>query len=249
MKMIKTSSSQDFPLYVLSSSLSTFIAEVSTLPICTVKTIYQNEPTFTIPQTIQNIYKNQGIRGFFQATTPALLSQIVSTSSKFSFYRYIQGMRETKKEDIWNNAFNGMVGGLLGSIFTHPFDVWKNFSQRNFSYKRHLLEQKNWKDMIQHGLYQGYSGSIMKNMVLYASLFPIHDYYRTLTPNFFLSSVATTVTVSVIIQPFDYYKVVKMAGNQIKNPLRGMSLLLARSIPHFYITMLFQDKIYERIST
>lgn len=247
--MKTSSSSQDFPLYVLSSSISTFIAEVSTLPICTVKTIYQNEPTYTIPQTIRKVYQNQGLRGFFQATTPALLSQIVSTSSKFSFYRYIQGKRQTKKEDIWNNALNGMIGGLLGSIFTHPFDVWKNFSQRNFSYKRHLLEQKSWKDRIYHGLYQGYSGSILKNMVLYASLFPIHDYYRTLTANFFLSSVATTITVSIIIQPFDYYKVVKMAGNQIKNPMRGMSLLLARSIPHFYITMLLQDKIYERIST
>ncbi len=246
-KMTFTTTSNDLPIYVLSSSISTFVAELTTLPICTVKTIFQNDVKSTIPKIIENIYKNQGIRGFFQASTPAILSQVVSTSSKFSFYRYIQDQRKTKKEDVWNNALNGMLGGFIGSIFTHPFDVWKNFSQRNFSYKQHFLDQKTIKDKIRYGLYQGYSGSIMKNVVLYASLFPIHDYYRTLTSNLFLASMATTVSVSLIIQPFDYYKVVKIAGNQIKNPMRGISLLLARSIPHFYITMYLQDTIYQRV--
>ena len=114
--MTYTTPSNDLPLYVLSSSISTFIAELTTLPICTVKTIFQNDVKSTIPTIIENIYKNQGIRGFFQASTPAILSQVVSTSSKFSFYRYIQDKRKTKREDIWNNAFNGMLGEFFGSI-------------------------------------------------------------------------------------------------------------------------------------
>ena len=129
----------------------------------------------------------------------------------------------------------------MGSIVTHPFDLWKNFAQRNESYIHHLEKNnKNIKSLISNGLYQGYSGSIAKNIVLYASLFPLLDYYQSLTLYFWLASLGTTLSVSLLIQPFDYYKVVKMAnveGKIIKNPFRGFSLLLARSIPHLFITM------------
>ena len=247
---------------IFSSAIGTFVAEIVTLPICTLKTVYQNNPTFTILDTYKHIYyygqshnKNYSYRGFFQASSPAIISQIVSTSSKYSAYEFIKNIRNTNiiedntnivgekdnKIILLNNSMNGIVGGLMGSIVTHPFDLWKNFVQRNESYIHHLEKHnKNIKSLITNGLYQGYTGSIAKNIVLYASLFPLLDYYQSLTPHFWLASLGTTLSVSLLIQPFDYYKVVKMAnveGKIIKNPFRGFSLLLARSIPHLFITM------------
>lgn len=231
---------------IINSAIGPFIAEIITLPICTLKTVYQNNNTFTIVDTYKHIYNNHNsYRGFFQASSPAIISQIISTSSKYSAYEYIKSLRNVNNNNnkiiLLNNSINGIVGGLIGSIVTHPFDLWKNFSQRNKSYIIHLEKNiHNIKLFITNGLYQGYSGSIAKNIVLYASLYPLLDYYQTLTSHFLLASFATTLSVSLLIQPFDYYKVVKMAENNkgkiIKNPFRGFTLLLSRSIPHLFIT-------------
>ncbi len=233
---------------IINSAFGTFVAEIITLPICTLKTVYQNNSTHTIVQSYKYIYNiHHSYRGFFQASSPAIISQIVSTSSKYSAYEYIKSLRnknlnqDSKELILFNNSINGILGGLMGSVVTHPFDLWKNFAQRNESYITHLKKNSNnMRTFIQNGLYQGYTGSIAKNIVLYASLFPLLDYYQSLTPHFWLASLGTTLSVSFLIQPFDYYKVVKMANNQgniIKNPLRGFTLLLARSIPHLFITM------------
>ncbi len=237
---------------ILSSAFGTFIAEIVTIPICTLKTVYQNNPKFTIINAYKHIYhQNSSYRGFFQASCPAIISQIISTSSKYSAYEYIKSVRgHSEKGDIFNNSINGIIGGFVGSIVTHPFDLWKNFVQRNESYFHHLRFHSIYKDQfIINGLYQGYSGSLAKNVILYASLFPLLDFYESKTNHFWLASVATTVSVSLIIQPFDYYKVVKMGGFKLKNiqnPMRGFTLLLARSIPHLFITMsitkYFQNK-------
>lgn len=225
-----------------SSIIGTLIAEIITLPICTIKTVYQNNPEFNIKQTINHIYKNFGYKGFIQAYTPAIIAQVVSTSSKYSFYELIKNYRKSSKDDLFSNSLNGLAGGILGSFFSHPIDVWKNYLQRNdkFIYTNYRL------------YYQGYSASIYKNAVLYSCLFPIYDFYRTKFNSLYISSICTTLTVSFIIQPFDYYKTVKIAGNsinfqsifdskKIKQFTRGYTLMITRSIPHFTITMYFTE--------
>lgn len=218
---------------LISSIIGTLCAEIITLPICTIKTVYQNNLNLGINQTIGKIYKESGHRGFIQAYTPAIISQVASTSSKYYFYQLVKSYRKTDKSDILSNSLNGMIGGILGSIFSHPIDVWKNYLQRNQKFPFN-----NFKTY-----YQGYSASIYKTSVLYSCLFPLHDYYTDMIKIPVLPSILTTLTVSVIIQPFDYYKTIRMAGNRpvnwykISNWYRGFSLMLARSIPHFVITM------------
>lgn len=224
---------------LLPSIIGTIVAEFLTLPICTIKTIYQNNPNFTIRQTINLIWKKSGYKGFIQASTPAIIAQIVSTSSKYTFYNKIKQYRQTQSNDLISNSINGMIGGILGSLFSHPIDVWKNYSQRN--------EKFNWKKMDYKLYYQGYYASSYKNIVLYASLFPIYDFYKQKFNSIYISSIATTITVSFIVQPFDYYKTVKIAGNkfnfQLNNLSRGFGLMLFRSIPHFLITMSIIEKL------
>jgi len=225
------------------SLIGTLTAEIITLPICTIKTVYQNNQTHkSIRYTIKDIISNTGYKGFIQASPHAILSQLISTSTKYTFYHKIKEYRHTESNNLISNSFNGLVGGILGSFFSHPIDVCKNYTQRNKYF--------DWKSLNIQLYYQGYSASIYKNAVLYSCLFPLYDYYKTKFDNILTSSVLTTLTVSTIIQPFDYYKTVKMAGNNIKFDLtnilqfgRGFNLMLLRSIPHFFITMMVTEKI------
>ena len=224
---------------LIPSIIGTLTAEILTLPICTIKTVYQNNMSITIRQSISQIINKSGYKGFIQSSLPAIFSQVISTSTKYSFYNYIKEKRSTDSTDILNNSLNGMIGGVLGSIFSHPIDVWKNYSQRN--------EKFNWKKMDYKLYYQGYYASSYKNIVLYASSFPIYDFYKQKFNSIYISSIATTITVSLIVQPFDYYKTVKIAGNkfnfQLNNLSRGFGLMLFRSIPHFLITMSIIEKL------
>ena len=218
------------------SAIGTLVAEIVTLPICTIKTIYQNNQTLNTLDTIKYIYKQNGYNGFFTASKPAIIAQVLSTSTKYTIYQEIKDYRQTKKEDIMNNTINGMASGVLGSLFTHPIDCWKNFSQRNESYSKYLKTQSGI-NFIRDGLYKGYTGSIGKNVALYSCLFPLNDFYKSKFDSTLISAPLTTITVSFIVQPFDYYKVVKMAGNKPDKPFRGLTLMMARSLPHFAITM------------
>jgi len=227
------------------SCTGTLIAEIITLPACTIKTIYQNNKTLTIPKTIESIIKTNGIKGFFSASSPAIITQILSTSSKFTLYEKIKYIRQTENSNWLDNSINGIVSGLAGSLITHPFDVWKNFTQRNENYWVFLKNssRQSISNFIKTCLYPGYSGSIGKNIALYSTLFPLNDWYKSKFDSIYISAPLTTLTVSLIVQPFDYYKVVKIAGNMPSQPFRGFTLMLARNIPHFTITMLVTDWI------
>lgn len=222
---------------IMSSCIGTLVAEVATLPICTTKTIYQNNKHYTIFDTVKLIYKSGGIRGFFSASTPAIVGQVMSTMSKFTFYEKIKEHRSCCNEDIFNNSINGMLSGLLGGLLTHPFDVWKNTRQMNNSYLEFLKNQKNIFSFINNGLYRGFTGNIGKNIVLYSSLFSLNDFYKSKFDSIVLASILTSLTITTFVQPFDYYKTVTIGGGGLSNIYRGFGLLLARSLPHFTITM------------
>lgn len=250
----QTNSNNNINLFfkkIASSAFGTLVAEIFTLPICTIKTVYQNNPQFTTKQTIQYIYQQNGYKSFVQAFAPSILSQMLSTSSKFAFYELIKNHRSTKKHDLINNSINGMLGGVLGSVVTHPIDVWRNYKQRNESFINHIKSNHTLIDnnkitikFISKTFYAGYGGSLGKNIALYSSLFPLNDFYKSHFDSVFISAPLTTLSVSLLIQPFDYYKAVKMANNSVgKNYFRGFHLMIGRSLPHFLITMYLTELV------
>jgi hypothetical protein len=85
---------------IISISSATFIAEIITLPICTIKTIYQNNNHLNTVQTIQKIYSENKLKGFFNASKPAIISQIISTTSKYIFYKKYPKSLTTHKLQI-----------------------------------------------------------------------------------------------------------------------------------------------------
>lgn len=224
---------------LFANGIGVIIAEITTLPICTVKTNFQTNNHNSIKSTVNYIYKNYGIKGFYDAKFSAITSQTISTISKFFFYNTIKNYRNTDSKDLLNNSINGMTGGILGSLFSHPIDVIKVEQQRQIKFNNIIVNiQKNKLNY----LYRGYSQSLLKNIVLYSSLYPIYDFYKTKIDNPLITAPLTTITITSYLQPIDYIKTNLMAGNKeinynIKNLYKGTSLHLARSIPHFLITM------------
>jgi len=220
--------------YVINNMIASSIAEIITLPLCTIKTNHQVENNRFLKDTILQIYQKHKFIGFYQASFPAILSQVMSTTTKFSFYRYLSQIRETKKNDIIQNSINGVLGGLAGSIICHPIDVYKNYTQRGANYFEELRIKKH------KILYQGYSQTILKNIVLYSILYPTYDYYYSKTNSSTISAIGTTITVGFVTQPFDYLKTRYIAGvytYKMKDLYKGFGIMLMRNIPNFLITM------------
>lgn len=232
----------------ISSSLSTIIAEVTTIPICTVKTNYQTNMNHKSILDSFNHVKKRGIIGFYNASSAALSSQIVSTSSKFTFYSAIKRSRNTQEEDLKNNVINGTIGGILASFMTHPFDVIKVHHQNGLKIKNEL--QNNGLKMF----YRGYSKSLTKSMIITSFLFPFYDFYKSKFDNIMIATTLSSLTMSLILQPFDLLKIRQISNKPLyikRNSLigyikyfyRGYHINLMRIIPHFYLTMFLTEKI------
>lgn len=223
---------------IIASSIGTSIAEVLTIPICSIKTNYQTNLNYnSIREVARDIYNTRGMYGFYNSSFMAISSQIVSTASKFTFYNMIKGYRGTTDIDFKNNMLNGGMAGILSSVLTHPIDVVKIHQQQN---------QQLLPIIKQEGLsvlYRGYSKTFYKNILLTSTLFPIYDVYTSHFDNPVLSALMASITVSTILHPVDYLKVRHVSNKPLwqgYNPIhyyRGFCINLLRATPHFMITM------------
>lgn len=215
---------------IISSSTATGIAELATLPICTIKTNFQNIQDMRYKPSIINvtkdIYKRGGIKAFYAASYPAIIGQIFSTTSKYTLYRYLN---TNPDYPIKNKFLNGFTAGVISSIFTHPMDVIKVHLQMN--------------KKLDSFLYRGYSKTFTKIAISSTIFFPLYDTVNAKIDNPFLASLVSSVTATICMHPVDYLKTRHMAGLKLYegwNPLtyyRGLSINLLRIVPHFMITM------------
>lgn len=223
---------------IIASSIGTGIAEIITLPICTIKTNYQADlKSKNIISITKSIYKKRGLKGFYTASIPSVTSQIISMSTKYTFYHLLKKIRKTEDKDLINNMINGCIGGLIGSIFSHPFDVIKIHQQQNIKFKNEL--KKNGLKLF----YRGYSKSFTKTIGLSCLLFPTYDFYKTNLAYPSFAPICTTFTTILFLQPIDYLKVRNISNLKLYEGLnffkyyRGIHLNFMRSIPHFMITV------------
>lgn len=217
-------------------------AELLVLPICTVQTVYQTQKNLgeatrlSVFQTTRNLYQQYGLRAFGNASVSAMAAQMVSTGSKFTLYKALQAYRKTEAGDIKNNIINGITSGLMSIVFTQPFDVFKNYHQRQLS----IIPDLKSNPMF---LYRGTKQSISKSIMLGAALYPVNDLTSTYIPNSALAAFATSLIITPIIHPIDLFKRRAMAGEKLwmgLNPVnyyRGLFINLIRVTPHFTITM------------
>jgi hypothetical protein len=232
--------------HIINSSIATVLAEFLTLPICTIKTNYQNTKN-NIPATIKHIYISNGIKAFYQASFPAIGSQVISSSSKYFFYKMLENhlnSNNTQKQKF----INGLFSGILSSFITHPIDTFKIQWQLN---KSVIPLYKNEGIMF---LYRGYSKTISKVSVGSSLYFPLYDYFNK-EDNPFFASLYSSLIATTVIHPIDFLKTRHIAREELflgYNPLkyyRGYTLNLLRVIPHFMITMNVIEYLNKRKET
>ena len=219
------------------SAMAAGIAEIVTLPICTIKTNYQNTTGITIKKTIKTMYRQGGVLSFFRAMGAAVSSQVFSTSLKYTIYRYL----EDKNLKYSNKILNGMASGITASIFTHPIDFIKIHLQMNKSMLKTL------KDDGVSSIYRGYSKTFLKSALGNSLYFPIYEYCNNIFDNVLYSSICSSVFATIIIHPVDYFRIRHIynlpwfQGWHPKYFFKGLSLNLLRVVPHFVITMSLID--------
>ena len=228
---------------LVSSIIAGATAEVTILPICTIQTVYQTQSNLgaghqSVWQVTKELYTRHGFRSFYNATGAGILSQMASTGSKFTIYKLIQKKRGTKKGDLWNNVLNGGAAGMASVLFTQPFDVLKNYHQRQKSIAPAV------KEYGPQVFYHGAKQSITKSALLIACLYPVNDFFRAnLSENPIISAIATTIAITPVIHPIDLLKRRAIAKKKLWlgwNPrpyYKGVLINWCRSIPHFCVTM------------
>lgn len=233
--------------HIISSGIGVVFAELATIPICTIKTNKVLYPEISGYNLFKTVLKRDGIIGFYNASIPAVFSQIISTTSKYTFYKLIQQRRHTDDTDIIDNMMNGALGGVAGSLLSHPFDVMRTMKQNNQSI------MKEFKLSI---AYRGYSKSITKSFMLGGFSFPIFDFCKKKTDNIFIASILTTIGSSFIIYPVEYMKIRHMIiGERMmyESPFQrkyytGYGMHMLKCIPHFSIMMVTTEKIKQIIT-
>ena len=233
---------------LIASVVAGLTSEFTVLPICTIQTVYQTQKNLNnsnrknVYHITKDLYRAYGIRAFYNASVSAITSQMISTGSKFTLYKIIQRYRMTNDNDLANNIINGGMAGITSILFTQPFDVVKNYHQRQLS----ILSDIKKNPLI---IYRGATQSITKSTILIASLYPVNDYCKTYIKNPALAALATTFIVSPIIHPFDLLKRRAMANEKLWmgfNPInyyRGLLVNLIRTTPHFIVTMVTIDHV------
>jgi len=215
---------------IVNSSIATGIAEIITLPICTLKTNYQNgqlKSTRIIPMT-KELYNIGGIKAFYRASFPAIFGQIFSTTTKYTLYKYFQAKYD-------NKLISGATSGIISSFFTHPIDVIRIHWQMN--------------EKIPVGVfYRGYSKTILKVTIASSLFFPLNDLIKeNAYCNSFISGALSATLSTTIMHPFDYLKTRHVAGLDLYTGInirmlyKGLSLNLLRIVPHFSLVIGISD--------
>lgn len=209
-------------------------AELWTLPICTVKTVYQSND-ITFKDSIRKIYTKSGIFGFYKSSAPALGAQMFSSTYKLFLFNYLRERLDISKYK------HMIVAGIFASItcilFTHPMDYMRIRIQ---AHKR--INMKN--------MYHGFGPNMCK-AILGGSLFlPLRQSLKNTFPETesWKIGALTAALSTTIVHPFDFFKTYIIGSRYdakipFRNPYRGLPLNLARIIPHFVIMTELTDKL------
>jgi len=253
---LKIQQSKNTVTNFFASSMGALFAELFTLPICTIKTNFQNNFNHaSVWATCRHMKEQYGIKGFFNASGWAVTSQMLSTSSKYVLFEKIKSVMGDEQQMVENKSrifLAGALSGALSSLLTHPFDVYKIHKQMQSTNK---ITRNIW--------YRGYSKTLTKAVTGSILYFPIYN----ICTNFFQekhnivndskrdrllfvtlpSSFVSSVISTTLLHPIDFLKTRQIYG-QAKLPpfnwktvhsvmFRGLGLNLTRVVPHFIITM------------
>lgn len=230
--------------HAAASAVGTVAAEILTLPICTLKTRVQNDKAVArvhewqgVLAAVRTIVDKEGSRAFFRASGIAVTTQVFSTASKFTLYSWLQEQYNADRH-LARNVLHGIASGWLSCIVTHPLDVWKIHMQMNTA----LLPAVAANPRV---LYRGFSKTLSKVTLASALFFPLFDTTkRAVGDRPFVAGLLSGLVSTLIIHPLDCAKTRHAYGqpwfygfSSLRPYYTGLSLNLARTVPHFAIVM------------
>lgn len=219
---------------IVSAAVGVSCAEIVTLPICTVKTIYQVE-NVSVKDCVSKIKNNPLV--LFKASIPAVLSQIYTSVYKFTIFNYFQQFFEK----TWQLLLLGSCVSVSSLVVTHPLDYIRVSYQTN---------QK----MVLKECFKGISPNTMKQTIAGAAYLPVRQSIKNNFPELksWQAGVIAAFIGTSLVHPFDYFKTY-LLGNAVgtkvnfSRPFRGLHLNLMRVIPHFVIMTEMSDYFYSKI--
>jgi hypothetical protein len=120
--------------------------DIFMLPGDTVR-MYSNVTQVTAKEALKEIYKQNGIRGFFRGLTPSLLMNIPTGAIEFSTILYLEKMfgNEGLKPFLY-----GAITGIVSSVIISPLDTIKTFRQMQkgknmVDIYNYILSNRGWK--------------------------------------------------------------------------------------------------------
>lgn len=197
---------------IFKSAIGVVIAEITTLPICTIKSNYQNLHSTSMLNTIKQIYERNGIRSFYSGSIPAILGQVLSTSSKYTLYKQFEYYFGS---NISLKPIYGSCSSIIVSLITHPIDLIKVNMQ---------MGNNKFKDKNLRSFYNGYSKTFSKSIISGSLFLPMCDHFSNKTNSKFYGSLISATISTILMHPLDYLKTLQMYNLNNVNKINFFNL-------------------------
>jgi len=235
----------DFWIRMGSAGIAGASAQFVVNPIETVKVRLQNEGTAIVKKYksffngFRIVYLEEGVKGLWKGTTPALSRELIYTSSRMGLYKPIKDavhkFRAGRAENIWEKLTSGGLAGGFAAFLGSPSDLLKARMQADSQGSLGVLG--HIKDVLKKngvaGLYVGASATIVRAILLGSVKMATYDEakgkiakYLNCKPGdikvIVLGSLISSYSTSLACAPIDLVRTRMMTGDtNIKQTMMG----------------------------
>lgn len=209
---------------IIPTLLGVSCAELITLPICTLKSIYQVEDK-NMKQSINKMIKNPLC--IIKSSLPAVYVQVINSFYKLTLFNHLKCYTSSKLDLI----LLGILISTSNILLSHPIDYIRVCIQTNQKY------QLNFSNIT-----KGILSNFYKQVVAGSLYLPLREILKNNYPtveSWKLGLLAAFIG-TCIVHPFDYFKTYLMGNSldtkiNISKAYRGLHINLTRILPHFVL--------------
>lgn len=223
-------------------------------PFETIKSNIQISPNYNFRETIYNIYKKNGISGFYRGYPLPLFFISLKKGYQYSIFEYLNN-------NNLNSYFTGFVIGLSGSIINCPTNIVQiNMQNSNSNKYKNTYDciKKIYKSNKLNSFYKGFKINLLKDGIYSSIYLGTYSYLRGKYSNtcnycFFYGGISSMISW-IFIYPLDIINTnIQVDKQPNKNILkfvekyrykifRGMIPILLRTVPSNACSMYVYEK-------
>jgi solute carrier family 25 (mitochondrial folate transporter), member 32 len=245
--------------------ISSTVASAVTYPTDVIKSQYQvgkinHGKDFRAHELTLNIYRQQGVRGFYRGIGSHLATYPAFWSIFWELNKHPVRLFENK---MMNTGISAFTHATLATLVANPLfflklrkqtEILKN--NHNVGYGR--LISDTYKNEGMRAFYKGYPATAIGNIKL-GIQFPLYDYIKDSSDSVLLSSVGSKVISSAVFYPVDLIRGVqrdstnKLSMTTVLKKIwktdrmigfyKGIGLYNLCTAPNFIIMMIARDKL------